>query len=138
MPGLQLDNAAMNAFYKTCKGYPGAALSMSRLLATSRRQSAALEPITKQEFQLLLKQAANDELMPSAGYLEQYRQLSGIGPVVPIAIVLIVASLGVLYQQLTQQAEQEGGIEAVAAEEPPFAAEIPDDAISEVVDGVYD
>ena len=130
LPGLQLDQSAMNAFYKASKGYPGAALNMCQLLVASHANDSDLSPISKEEFQKLLKQAASAEVMPSTGYFEQYRQFSKLGPAIPMAAVLIIASLGFLYQQLSQNSNFNGE-PSIAANldsnlESPFAAPIPE------------
>ncbi|MCG8414818.1 MAG: AAA family ATPase [Pseudomonadales bacterium] len=107
LSGLQLETAAMNAFFKSSKGYPGPALSLCKLIAEARTGNADLTPVSKEEFQQLIKAAAGEQILPSTGYRESYRELSRFGPVVPLAAVLIVASVGFLYQQLESESDQD-------------------------------
>lgn len=138
LPGLQLDTAAMGALLKASKGYPGAALSMCKLLVASKANDSTLSPVTKDEFQRLLRQASGNEVMPSAGYLENYRQLSQLGPIVPIAAVLVIASVGFLYQQLNNNTLDEEFTQSTSllesSEASPFSAQATENTVEESVD----
>ncbi len=138
LPGLQLDTAAMGALLKASKGYPGAALSMCKLLVASKANDSTLSPVTKDEFQRLLRQASGSEVMPSAGYLENYRQLSQLGPIVPIAAVLVIASVGFLYQQLNNNTADEEITQSTSllesSEASPFSTQATENTVEESVD----
>ncbi len=132
LSGLQLETAAMSVFFKSSKGYPGPALSLCKLIVEARIGNANLAPMSKEEFQQLIKTAAGDQILPSTGYRESYRELSRLGPVVPLAAVLVIASVGFLYQQLENDDGQDltssMQVEsALAAESSPFTAELEDE-----------
>ena len=101
LPGLQLDQAAMNYFFKSCKGYPGPAASMCQLMVNARRDSAELQPINKSELATIFSSAAVVQAMPTAGFL----QSSKVNTLIPFAAVVLIISVGLIYQQLNQSAD---------------------------------
>lgn len=95
VPGLQLEAAAMNYFYKSCRGYPGPALSLCRILVDSRLGNTDITPISKGEISLLLK---NNSGLRLPGNI--YGESQKFKPLMPVAAVVVIASIGFLYQQL--------------------------------------
>lgn len=96
LAGLQMEAAALAYFFKVCKGFPGPALTLCRLLVESRMGQTELTSISKDELVSLIKNSAEAQILPSTQYLDTNRWLV-MGPV---AAVLVVASLGFLYQQI--------------------------------------
>jgi type II secretory pathway predicted ATPase ExeA len=94
LPGLQLDTAATNYFYKCCKGYPGPATALCQLIVQARLGSLELTPIGKGELVRLVKSAASEHGLPSSNYRDSNR-LALLGP---LGLVVIIAVLGFLFQ----------------------------------------
>jgi type II secretory pathway predicted ATPase ExeA len=118
VPGLQLEPAAMNILYKSCRGYPGPALSLCRLLVESRQGSTDIRPVSKSELTQVLKNNAQAGL---PGGLKSDSQ--NLRPLLPIAAVIMVASVGFLYQQIGNDDADIDSQSAVAEPMPsPFAA----------------
>ena len=103
LPGLQLMPTAMTYFRRSCKGYPGPAATLCRLIVDARLGQVELTPIDKGELANLVKNASNSQLLSSSQYREN-NQRSVMGPV---AAVLVIASIGFLYQQLNSPASSE-------------------------------
>lgn len=99
MMGLQLEPAAMNYFYKICKGYPEPAVSLCRLIVESRIGDTELRPLAKKELVQLVKSAPADQNLPSSGFLDNNQRNIGA----PILAVAGIASIGFLYQQVTTE-----------------------------------
>ena len=94
MPGLQLETAATNYFYKCCKGYPGPATGLCQLVVQARLGSMELTPIGKDELVRLVKSAESEQSLPSSNYRDSNR-LALLGP---LGLVVIIAVLGFLFQ----------------------------------------
>ena len=116
VPGLQFEAAAMNQFYKACRGYPGPALSLCRVLVDSRLGSTNLAPISKAEITRLLQNNPQQHLPGNV-----YSEAQKLKPLLPVAAVVVVASMGFLYQQLNSDAESPAAPEQSQAEASPFA-----------------
>lgn len=97
LPGLQLEPAAMNQFYKSCRGFPGPAYSLCQLLLSIRQHSTELSPITREQLQRAIR-GADSELPVSSGH---YREVSRRLIVWPIAAVIVIASLALLARELS-------------------------------------
>ena len=93
---LQLEPAALNQFYKSCKGYPGPAYSLCRLVFVSRQDSQGLTPITKEELLFATRSADSDQLVSSSLLREGNRWMQ-FGPVAAVAVMV---SLALLARQL--------------------------------------
>lgn len=118
VPGLQLEPAAMNILYKSCRGYPGPALSLCRLLVESRQGSTDIRPVSKSELAQLLKNNAQAGL---PGGLKSDSQ--NLRPLMPIAAVVMVASVGFLYQQIgNDDADRDSQSAETQSMPSPFAA----------------
>ncbi len=96
LPELQLETAALSYFYKSCKGFPGLAGSLSHLLVAARQGQTAWAPVSKDELSRLIKQADAGQSLPTLHYREN-KQWLALGP---LMAVLVIASLAILYQQL--------------------------------------
>ncbi len=95
VPGLQLEVAAMNHLYKSCRGYPGPALSMCRLIVESRSGNTDIKPVTKAELVQSLKTVSGPGL--AGKVLTGQNKTRALAP---LAAVLAIASIGIMYQQL--------------------------------------
>lgn len=95
VPGLQLDVSAMNYLYKSCRGYPGPALSMCRLVLESRMGSTDINPVSKAELAQILKNASSLGLVGKA--ISDSKKIKHLAP---LAAVIAIASIGLMYQQL--------------------------------------
>ena len=113
IPGLQLEPAAMSYFYKACKGYPGPAQNMCRLMVQARLGETEMLPIGRAELVTILKHAANKQVLPSGQTQENNR----FGALIPFAAVIAIASLGFIYQQL-QGGDSIGSEQLAVAEIP--------------------
>jgi len=113
IPGLQLEPAAMSYFYKACKGYPGPAQNMCRLMVQARLGETEMLPIGRAELVKILKHAGSKQVLPSGQAQENNR----LGALIPFAAVFAVASLGFIYQQL-QGGNSEEDLQLAATEIP--------------------
>jgi len=98
MPGLQLEPAAINYFYKCCKGYPGPATALCQLIVEARLGSVELTPIGKDELVRLVKSAGSEQSLPTSNYRGSNR-MALLGPV---GLVVIIAVLGLLFQWINR------------------------------------
>lgn len=113
VPGLQLEQSAMNYFYKSCKGYPGPARDMCRLMVEARLGEAQLNPITRNELITWFKAAGSNQVLPSG----QSQNSPSFGALMPLAAVIAIASVGFLYQQLQSQ-DDASAVEVATADIP--------------------
>jgi MSHA biogenesis protein MshM len=97
LPGLQLEAAALNQFYKSCKGYPGPAYSLCQLLLSIRQHDQELLPVTKEELLRAIRSADGEQPVPSGQLRDVDRRLIAA----PIVAVIIIASLALLMRQLS-------------------------------------
>tara|TARA_B110000858_G_scaffold193768_1_gene246906 strand:- start:6825 stop:8612 length:1788 start_codon:yes stop_codon:yes gene_type:complete len=95
--GLQLEPAALNQFYKSCKGFPGPAYSLCQLVLASRQDSNELSPITKEELLLAIRSVDGEQPVSSRLLREGDRWML-LGP---IAAVVVIAALTLLVRQLS-------------------------------------
>lgn len=104
LPGLQLEPAAQNQFYKSCKGFPGPAYSLCQLVFSLRQGSEEMQPVSKEELLRAIRSIDSEQPVPSSLLREGNRwMLFG-----PVAAVVVIASLALLVRQLNpQQAESE-------------------------------
>ncbi|MEQ8407575.1 MAG: AAA family ATPase [Gammaproteobacteria bacterium] len=100
--GLQIDPAAANYLQRSCKGFPGPTLEISRALLLRRAENAEQSPVSKQELVGLVRTLpANDSTRPNVpGNGISLRQ-----GLLPLAAVVVVASMALLYQQLLAPAD---------------------------------
>ncbi len=103
IPGLQLEPAAMSYFYKSCKGYPGPAQNMCRLMVQARLGQTEMLPIGRAELVKILKHADSNQVLPSG----QTQDSNRFGALIPLAAVVAIASLGFIYQQLQGEGNPE-------------------------------
>lgn len=113
VPGLQLEQSAMSYFYKSCKGYPGPARDMCKLMVEARLGEAQLQPITRNELVAWFKAAADNQVLPFG----QSQNNPSFGALMPLAAVIAIASVGFLYQQLQTQ-DDASAVEIAAANIP--------------------
>jgi len=111
LPGLQLEPAALNQFYKSCRGFPGPAYSLCELLLSIRQYGTDLGPISKEQLARAIR-SADSELPVSSG---QYRDVSRRLIQWPIAAVIVIASLALLARELSP-GDSQPTIEEVADE----------------------
>jgi len=97
LAGLQLEPAALNQFYKSCKGFPGPAYSLCQLVFASRQGSIEQSPITKGELLLAIR-GADGEQPVSSRLLREGNRWMLLGP---IAAVVVIASLALVMRQLS-------------------------------------
>ena len=125
LPGLQLEPAAQNQFYKSCKGFPGPAYSLCQLVLSLRQGSEELQPVTREELLRAISSVDSEQPVPSSLLREGNRwMLFG-----PVAAVVVIASLALLVRQLNPQ-QQEGEFEetlslAVEAQTEPATTAVP-------------
>lgn len=140
LAGLQLEPAALNQFYKSCKGFPGPAYSLCQLVLSIRQDKAELHPITRRELLLAIRSVDSEQPVPS-GLLREGNRWMLFGP---LAAVVVIASLAFLVRELNPPeqplevaelenltADSSGGTAAVTADSSPFAV----DELSEVKSG---
>ncbi len=96
LPGLQLEPAAMSQFYKSCKGFPGPAYSLCQLILSIREGDRELQTVSREELLRAIRSADSEQPIRSGDYRVANRWLL-IGPV---AVVLVIGSLAMLFQQL--------------------------------------
>ena len=102
--GLQLEPAAVNQFYKSCKGFPGPAYALCQLILSLRQGSQDMSPISKDELLSAIRSADSEQPVPSSLLRDGNRWML-LGPVIA---VVIIASLALLVRQLNpEQAEDE-------------------------------
>lgn len=96
---LQLDPAAMTYFYRATNGLPGAARTLCSALVAARRGSGSLDPVGKAELIELVRQTQESAsgALPSGTQFRESNRWVVLGPV---AIVVVIVSIGMLYQQL--------------------------------------
>lgn len=102
LPAIQLEPAAQNLFFKSCKGYPGPAFSLCQLLVSIRQHSVEQVPVTKEELQLAIRSADGEQSVPSSSFRDGNRWMIGA----PVAAVLVIASLALLMRQLSPPDEE--------------------------------
>lgn len=102
LPGLQLEPAALNQFYKSCRGFPGPAYSLCELLLSLSQHGTDLGPISKEQLTRAIR-SADSELPVSSG---QYRDVSRRLIQWPIAAVVVIASLALLARELSPEHSQ--------------------------------
>lgn len=115
LPGLRLDTAALNQFYKSCKGFPGPAYSLCQLVLGIRQGSSEQSPITKEELLLAIRSSNSEQPVSSSLLREGNRWIL----FAPIAAVVVIASLALLVRQLSPP--EEPSSDAVVAS--PFAVD---------------
>jgi len=104
MPGLMLQPAAMSYYCKTSHGLPGPALMLAQLMLAARRDTAELKDISKAELLQLVQQSqasGSAQKLPGA----QTRETNRWVVLAPLVAVVVVASIALLYQQLTNAVE---------------------------------
>lgn len=109
-PGLRLDPAAYSAFYELCKGLPGPAASLCRLIVEARSGESELFDVSKTELQGLVRLSSASQNPP-----RRLRERANIWLVAgPIAAVLFVVALVLLYQIIRSGDSDEAGNEVNA------------------------
>ena len=101
----------MNYFYKSCKGFPGPSTAFCQLMVVARLGQAELLPISKGELVRLVKSAADNQALPSGGYRDSNRLIIWG----PVGLVLVIASVGFVYQQINRG--DTSGVQDLAADE---------------------
>lgn len=116
LPDLCLEPAALNQFYKSCKGFPGPAYSLCQLVLAIHQDDIEKNPITKEELLLGIQRADNEQPV-SSSLLREARRWMLIGPV---AAVVVIASLAFLLRQLSPPESRNDAEEAATS---PFAVD---------------
>lgn len=101
MPELQLEPAAMAYAWKCTNGLPGATHALCNAMVAARRDSASVTPMGKTELMSLVREmeipASGSGVLSPGAPIRQSNQWVVLGP---IAVVVIIASIAMLYQQL--------------------------------------
>ncbi len=122
LPGVEIEPAAMNYFLKSSKGFPGPATSICRIILEEKAGQAELTPLSKQELMQLVQSSSEVRSVTGISKVDnnQWRLLG------PVAAVMVIASLGLIYQQLQTDSEPgEGEVMLLAdGEDSPFS-EVP-------------
>lgn len=99
-PAVKLDNTATAYFYKLTGGLPGPALEIAKAIAAAAKNDATLTTLNRSQLAALLNHSR-----AAAGEYAQVTQLpaasSQWGMLGPVAVVVVVASVVMLYQQVT-------------------------------------
>lgn len=97
-PETRLTSDALHQLYRNCKGYPGPALNMSRQILMDRADHQEGTLISRDDVNRFIRAAGNNEVLPSQQFADAIVQRRGF---LPVAAVIVVASLAFLYQQLS-------------------------------------
>jgi len=97
LPGLRLEEAALAQFYKSSKGFPAPAYSLSQLIYSLGKTGSGQRVLTKEELLLAIRNADGEQPIPTGGLREGSRWLL----FTPLAAALIIASLALLLRQLS-------------------------------------
>lgn len=121
--GLGFSDDAMHLLYKLCKGYPGPAGNLARELVGNLSGAPRNTPLTRHDIDQLIKNSAGEQVLPSFKLGAE----SARPGMIPVAAVIVIASLAFVYQQLNQQAGDQSSAEvlAVSPESSPFS-ELPE------------
>ena len=102
-PDLTLEPAALNYFYKCTKGMPGPTLTLCGLMVAAHREHPELRVFSKSAVGDIVQQA---RMAGSAAALTTPVRESNQWVVLgPVAVVVVIASIGMLYQQLAPPSE---------------------------------
>ncbi|MEQ8955118.1 MAG: AAA family ATPase [Gammaproteobacteria bacterium] len=101
LPELQIEPAAMTYLWKSCKGFPGPAALICRTMVRARAGQAEMTPMSKQELTLLIRGSAEVQSVPGLSVVSN-NQWFLLGP---IAAVVVIASMGLIYQQLRTEVD---------------------------------
>lgn len=117
LPGLQLDAAALRYVYKCSQGYPEQTLELCKLIVAARQGSVELSIMTKPELVGLVRQAqdnGSEHRLPGS----QFRETNPWVILGPLAAVIIIASLALIYETLADEEVTGNPVtqEAVASE----------------------
>lgn len=92
--GLQLEAAALPAFYKSCKGFPGLATRLCQLVVDARQGETDLWAVSKAEFENLVQGSSSAQ----SRIREIFLKASSWSVAGPVAAVLLILALVLLYQ----------------------------------------
>lgn len=119
--GLQLSAEALDLFYKSTKGFPGAAAQIAELIVQDSEGKHDHRALSKLELAALINSSEIQQAMPAADAFN-VNQLKVVGP---IAAVFVIAVLGFIYQLLDRGSDPEIAAESneaiLPAIESPFA-----------------
>lgn len=87
-PGLRLEAAAASKFYKLCKGYPGAAANLCRLMVDARSGASELSAVGKKELENLLRRS-----IPTQNSSKSFRKINRWIIAGPLAIIMFIVAL---------------------------------------------
>lgn len=132
---LQLESAALTYLYRATNGLPGAARTLCNALVAARLGSSSLEPVGKAELVELVRQSQETAsgTLPSGTRFRESNRWVVLGP---LAIVVVIASIAMLYQQLlgsrqVSPADAEPATSPVVADlDSPFAGPAADDTVT--------
>lgn len=97
--GLGFTADAMQLLHKFCKGYPGPAGKLAAEVVDSLAGASLTTPLTRHDLDQLIKNSVDGQLLPSF-----HLGLQSARPgMFPVAAVVVIASLALVYQQLDQQ-----------------------------------
>ncbi|GAB5500410.1 MAG: hypothetical protein PsegKO_27210 [Pseudohongiellaceae bacterium] len=108
--GLGFTDDAMHLLYKLCKGYPGSAGNLATELVGNLSGAPRNTPLTRDEIDHLIKNAAGEQVLPSI----QLGADSARPGMIPVAAVIVIASLAFVYQQLGQQTGNQPSVEVLS------------------------
>jgi len=120
-PGFTED--AMHLLFKLSKGHPGPATALARDIFRNFADKPHNAPLTRSDLDQLIKNSGDEQIMPSFQLAAQ----SARPGMVPVAAVLVIASLAFVYQQLDRQPEDQAELSVPLADEAtsPFAETLP-------------
>ena len=102
LSGLQLEPSANGYFFKLCKGFPGPAANMCQLIVAARKNSAELHSVTKTELIEIFSTANGEQALPSVGF----RYTNKMNTLIPLAVVMLFVSVGLIYRLLNQPGDE--------------------------------
>lgn len=121
--GLGFTEDAMHLLYKLCKGYPGPASKLAVEIVGNLSGAPRRAPLNRGDLDQLIKNSDSEQLLPSF----QLSAQSARPGLLPVAAVVVIASLAFVYQQLNQQsgAQSTAGALPASPEFSPFTDSAP-------------
>ena len=101
LPRLELEPAAISYFFKLCKGYPGPAASMCKVIMGARGNGAQLPAVTKAELVKIFSEANGEQALPNIGL----RHSGKVNTVLARTAVLLLVIVGLISPLLNQPAD---------------------------------
>lgn len=116
---LGFSEDAMHLLFQLCRGYPAPAAKLAAEVVASVSGNPHAGPLTRQDLDQVVKNSVDERLLPSSRLAAQ----SSRPGLLPLAAVVIIASLAFVYRQLDEQASETAiaTASAPAVESSPFA-----------------